>query len=179
MRYLILLFSLTAGQFVVASPIVPPLEAELVNESSSQIVMGHQIVLGSLRKINHEPEPEDSKFVRGRKSTWIYYVPQMQHTQNVSDYLKVQFEQLGTVLFNCAGRTCGSSSYWANQLLRKALLYGPEQYQHYYAIELFDGSGYLVVYIGQRATRKIYLYVETVDTRIEAPIIEQSATKSP
>jgi hypothetical protein len=63
-------------------------------------------------------------------------------------------------LFECSGRRCGSSNYWANTVFSAAILYGPEQYQHYLVTRLENGN-YLAVYVAMRGTRKVYVHIET------------------
>ena len=138
--------------------------AELVEEEIQDDVASHLIVLGALEKINHELEPENSEVRNGKKSSWTYYLPQARRTREVRQFYLPQLDSLGRIAFECSGRTCGSSTYWANRIFERAILYGPEQFQHFVIVELADNSGYLSVYIGQRATRKIYVHIERVET---------------
>lgn len=134
-------------------------QVDALNESEKTT---HLIVLGALEKINHELEPEHSITVDGRKASRTYYLPLARRTKEVSKFYREQLLSHGELAFECYGRTCGSSSYWANRILGHAILYGPEQFQHYQVYALPDDGGYLAVYVGQRATRKIYGYPESV-----------------
>ena len=136
--------------------------AELVESVDERENTTHLIVLGALEKINHELEPEQSTISDGRKSSRTYYLPLARRTRDVSRFYREQLVLRGDLAFECQGRTCGSSSYWANRILGHAILYGPEQFQHYQIYELPDDGGYVAVYVGQRATRKIYAHVESV-----------------
>ena len=136
--------------------------AELVEAVDERENTTHLIVLGALEKINHELEPEQSTISDGRKSSRTYYLPLARRTRDVSRFYREQLVSRGDLAFECQGRTCGSSSYWANRILGYAILYGPEQFQHYQIYELPDDGGYVAVYVGQRATRKIYVHVESV-----------------
>ena len=136
--------------------------SELIDGRDEREKTSHLIVLGALEKINHELEPEESAVYSGWKSTRTYYLPLARRTAEVSGFYRKQLHLLGELAFECRGRTCGSSSYWANRILDKAILYGPEQFQDYQIFSLYDDSGYLAVYVGQRATRKIYVHIEHV-----------------
>lgn len=136
--------------------------AELVGEEAGDEPVFHLIVLGSLEKVNHELEPEESSIVKGIKSSQTFYLPQARRTKEVMAFYAAQLESQGEIVFQCRGRGCGSSSYWANKILGRAFLYGPEQHQHFMIAELPDEAGYLAVYVGQRATRKIYVHLEQV-----------------
>ena len=142
-----------------------PLGAELVDQESNDTLQYHLVVLGALEKVNRELEPEASEFVQARKRSWTWYLPEARRTERVFNHYLNEVEPLGELAFTCSGRGCGSSSYWANTIFKHAILYGPEQFQHYLAIRLGDGSGFLVVYIGERATRKIYVHIEQITTK--------------
>jgi len=136
--------------------------AALVDSLDESEKSMHLIVLGALEKVNHELEPEQLTMLAGRKSSRTYYLPLARRTKEVSTFYRGQLVLQGELTFECYGRSCGSSSYWANHILGQAILYGPEQFQHYQVYELPDEGGYLAVYVGQRATRKIYVHVESI-----------------
>jgi hypothetical protein len=136
--------------------------SELVDESADRERGSHQVVLGKLRKVNNVLLPESAETVQGVKSTRTYYLPEARRTEDVGEHFSRQLDGLGEIVFVCKGRTCGSSSYWANKVFQHSILYGPEQHQQYYVARLDGGASYLVVYVGQRATRKIYAHLERV-----------------
>ena len=138
--------------------------SDLTEESIDLHEASHRVVLGSLKKINNQLKPERSETVRGRKSAYTYYLPEARRTGEVGAHFETQLTRIGQIVFQCQGRTCGSSSYWANKVLDRAILYGPEQFQQYYVAKLNDESGFVAVYVGQRATRKIYVHVEVIGT---------------
>ena len=70
------------------------------------------------------------------------------------------------VLYSCGGRECGSSNYWANDIFRNRILYGPERNQYFIAFRAnpaLEESPYFSVYIITRVNRKIYAYIEIVE----------------
>lgn len=136
--------------------------AELVEQIDRGAVSSHLIPQGALEKINRVLEPEQSVVVRGTKAVSIYYLPLERRTSEVASYYRERLASVGRMVFECGGRTCGSSSNWANRIFGHSILYGPEQYQYYFNVELPDEAGYLSVYIGERATRKIYLYFQYI-----------------
>lgn len=161
MRYLIFFF-LLATALAEASDfpeLVHPTGAELVKEQVDATKAAYQVVLGALEKINRQLEPEASETVIATRAARTYYLPQSRRTAKVLAHYQPQLEALGELLYQCSGRTCGSSSYWANRIFDEAILYGPEQYQHYLVLQIGDSADYLAVYIGQRATRKIYVHI--------------------
>ena len=159
-----LVFSSSITEASVLDSLQPPQNSELVDSTDSDQVKPHLVVLGALEKINHELEPEQSTSMVGRKSSRTYYLPLARKTSSVVEFYRDQLSVQGEIAFECRGRTCGSSSYWANKILGRSILYGPEQFQHYVVYQLPADSGYLAVYVGQRATRKIYVHIEAVSS---------------
>ncbi|MEM7279819.1 MAG: DUF4892 domain-containing protein [Pseudomonadota bacterium] len=163
-----LLLQVTIGS---ASPMIGDYElsltqgAELVDERFESEVVSHEVVLGSLEMINRQLTPEDSTWVRGTRIGYTYFLPDARDTQVVMDDILTQLSELGELAFQCEGRGCGSSNYWANRIFDQAILYGPVRYQRYTAVKLNDDTGYVVVYVGMRATRKIYVKIQHVDTQ--------------
>ena len=130
--------------------------------SSTPAATSHALVLGALEKINNELVPERIETFRGIKTTYTWYLPEARRTVEVGIFFEQALSGLGQMLFQCKGRECGSSSSWANKIFNRPILYGPEQHQHYYVLKSTDGSSFLTLYIGQRATRKIYLHIEHI-----------------
>lgn len=147
---------------VAGLELVLPPGAELVESETAEQAARHMVVLGSLERVNQQLVPEGSEFVFGTKSTWTWHLPQSRRTRDVSRDFEAQLADLQQV-FHCRGRGCGPSNYWANQIFERAILYGPVQHQYYRAFRLNDTDSYLLVYVGQRATRKIYLHIEYVE----------------
>ena len=136
--------------------------AELVDESDDGSAMARLVVLGALEKVNNELVPEKSVNLRGKLAFRTWYLPQARKTDAVAAHYRTQLAGQGELLFSCEGRSCGSSSHWANKVFDQAILYGPEQFQHYLIAWLEEQGGYLALYIAQRATRKIYAYAQWI-----------------
>ena len=176
MRYLALLVFISSPGFAAGAqgtPVTaekvelsPYLAAEAVSEQWSS-ASSHLLILGALEKVNHVLQPERSEVVAGRRFQETLYLPEARRTEQVFDHYRQQLLSLGELLFECDGRACGSSSYWANRVFEEAVLYGPEQYQKYAIVRRNDGRGYLAVYVGQRATRKIYVHLVHFLTVVE------------
>ena len=120
-------------------------------------------------------EPESLEFVSGSRQSTTYYIPNERRVGKVMEFYKDQLNNSARILFECSGRDCGSSNYWANTVFKVPILYGPEQYQNYVVGKTADRGDYVSVYIGQRGTRKIYVHVETTITSLESPIADEVA----
>ena len=149
--------------------------AEVVKSNTDPKVITRKIFLGSLEKINNILEPESVEFVSGSRQSTTYYIPNERRVDKVAEFYKDQLNKSARILFECAGRDCGSSNYWANTVFQTRILYGPEQYQNYLVGKTTDRGDYVSIYIGQRGTRKIYVHVETTITALESPIADDVA----
>ena len=70
------------------------------------------------------------------------------------------------VLFQCKGRSCGSSSQWASRVFERRLLYGRDDTQRYAAYQISESAGvWLVVYSSARSTNR--QYIQTVLIRAQ------------
>jgi hypothetical protein len=66
----------------------------------------------------------------------------------------------GDPLFSCRGRDCGRSNYWANNIFKQAILYGPDTNQFYFAGEHADAL--IALYIIERGNKRIYAHLEVL-----------------
>ena len=149
--------------------------AEVVGSNTDPKVTTRRIFLGSLKKINNVLEPESLEFVSGSRQSTTYYIPNERRVGKVMEFYKDQLSKSARILFECHGRDCGSSNYWANTVFQTPILYGPEQYQNYLVGRLIDQGDYVSIYIGQRGTRKIYVHIETTITSLKSPIADDVA----
>lgn len=75
----------------------------------------------------------------------------------VDHYLK---QVGGDPLFSCKGRDCGRSNYWANNIFKQAILYGPDTNQFYFAGEHADAL--IALYVIERGNKRIYAHLEVL-----------------
>jgi len=173
-RWLFLVLGLTVlGESASAQTLLDNYPgAELVKESGP--APGNQrIVLGALEKIQNHVEPEVQKFVSGDRYSFTYRLSEARRTGQVSDFFRDQIVARGQLMFECHGRRCGSSNYWANGVFRQAILYGPEQYQHYLAAR-FEGQtdSIALIYVAERGTGDIYLQLEVIEVQTPGERVE-------
>lgn len=136
-------------------------------ERSLERDINYRFVLGSLERVRGEVIPEDFERLRGDVTRITYEVSQEFTGEDVYQFFTEQLDSRNyALLFTCQGRGCGSSNYWANDIFRNRILYGPESNQYYLAFRanpgLEDGP-YFSVYIITRVNRRIYAYVEIVE----------------
>ena len=134
--------------------------SQLVDSAEEESVSTHRIMLGALERVNHEITPEVSRYVQGKRIRKTYLLVDEQRTNLVFGFYVDQLARQGQVLYECAGRACGSSNDWANGVFERRILYGPEQYQHY-SVGLVKDQ-YLAIYVAQRATGQVYVHVDII-----------------
>ena len=141
-------------------------DSEII-ERDLQRDINYRIVLGALERVRGEVIPEDSERLRGDVTKITYEVSQEFTGEDVYAFYQEQLTAKNyELLYSCGGRECGSSNYWANDIFRNRILYGPERNQHFMAFRVnpaLEESPYFSVYIITRVNRKIYAYIEIVE----------------
>lgn len=136
-------------------------------ERGLQRDINYRLVLGGLERVRGEVIPEDSQRLRGDVTTLTYEVSQSFRGEDVYQYFQDQLEERNyEVLFDCTGRGCGSSNYWANDIFRNRILYGPESNQFYMAFRANSGlenDPHFALYIITRVNRRIYAHIQVVE----------------
>ena len=148
-------------------------EIEVVEDIS------YRLVLGTLQRNREEVIPENSQRLRGDVTKLTYQVSQQFNGEDVHNFFIEQIAEKGyEVLFTCSGRACGSSNYWANDIFRNRILYGPERNQYFLAIRAPKQdapAAHISLYIITRANRRIYAYLEIVEEVVSSGVISMVA----
>jgi hypothetical protein len=164
--------SVAAAQSVDLYP-----RAELVKAESDAVSRRRQVILGTLKKIRNEVRPEAAIWVEGTLDRQTFHVPDARSSDAVAAHFQQVLADSGEILFQCAGRDCGSSNIWSSTIFERPIIYGPARYQSYFVARLAASpSGnasaqqeYLIVYVAQRATRKVYFHIDRI---LGAPLAE-------
>ena len=136
----------------------------------------YRVVLGSLQSARGQVAPEASERVRGKLTRILYQVPNSYSGQDVYDFFVEQMRLRGyRELFTCAGRACGSSEYWANDIFGSRILYGPVRNQFYLAMGS-DPAGlfYISAYVITRINRQLLAYLEIIEPVAAAAVPTQA-----
>jgi len=141
--------------------------------------VNYQLVLSGLQRTRGVVTPDDSERLRGDVTKMVYEVSQEFTGEDAFQFFREQIQEKNyTELFSCTGRGCGSSNYWANDIFRNRILYGPERNQHYLAMRADNGlenPPHIALYIITRSNRRIYAYLEIVEVggaQIRIDVIE-------
>ncbi|MEH6565424.1 MAG: DUF4892 domain-containing protein [Halopseudomonas sp.] len=138
----------------------------------------HQVVIGSIRRINNQLRAEREVRASGEllRATW-----QIKDGYSPDEAFRDALQQLTqlphTLLYTCEGRECGSSSLWANQVFKNSQLYGPEEDQRYLALRL-DGEQqrFVSLYSITRGNKRSYLHL---DQFTPSPAISEALYPTP
>ena len=151
-------------------PLISPFpDSELVDVEFVEAA-NYRLVLGTLQRTRGVVVPQDSRRLRGDITKLRYQVAQQFSGEDVFDFFRQQFTDRGyTMLFTCSGRECGSSNYWANDIFRNRVLYGPQLNQHYLVVQA--GDAHIVLYIITRGNRRLFAYLEIIEPQGSVPAI--------
>ena len=127
--------------------------------------VNYRVVLGSLQSSRGQVAPEASERVRGNLTRILYEVSSGFTGQDVYDFFLEQMRARGyRELFTCAGRACGSSEYWANDIFGNRILYGPVRNQFYLAMGSEPAGQFFVsAYVITRINRQLLAYLEIIE----------------
>ena len=118
-----------------------------------------RVVLGGIENVPRGIVAENEILLEGRQSVSVFEAPPSMSHEAVRDALVANRADRLQQQFSCDGRACGSSGDWANGILGYRILYGPEQYQHYWVGRDPGGEHWESVYVGRRGNGKVYYLV--------------------
>lgn len=152
-------------------------QSKIVNQDPLSSTQSFELISGPVKRINSLLSPESKVLVEAKKLSKTLLSDDRRNAKSVFQYYQSQLETDAEVIFQCSGRSCGPSTYWANIVYKNALLYGPEQYQHYILARIGASQPYhLAIYIGQRATGQVYVQHDVF--LAELPKANESLMKS-
>jgi hypothetical protein len=124
------------------------------------------LVLGKVDSIRRDLRIEDQLTLAASLESVTYQMPDGTPVDAVLDHY---LRELGSdVLYQCAGRACGRSNDWANQVFGQAVLYGPDRNQRYVAREW---QGRLVsLYVIERGSQRVYAHLRFIEPAGELAI---------
>ena len=122
--------------------------------------------------------PSQDLRLAGELQQFTWEIPRSHQPAEPFEAMRAQLQQLGAkILYQCAGRECGASNIWANDLFRYATLYGRDDSQHYLAAQL--NGQHFALYAVRRGNQRVYLHLdlissdEAVETAWYAPLDAQ------
>jgi hypothetical protein len=130
----------------------------------------YSLALGRMQRAAGRVAPSQYERFQGYLRRITYEIPDGFTAQETFNHFRNQL--LGPnqrELFNCQGRDCGSSNFWANDLFGNRILFGPENGQFYMA-STYQGelqqdavNGYAALYVVTRANRRLYAHIDFLE----------------
>jgi len=122
-----------------------------------------RFIMGRVDSIRRDLRIGDELNLQAAVETVTYQMPEGVAVDAVRDHYLSQLA--GDVLFQCAGRGCGRSNDWANQIFDDATLYGPDRNQRYVALEW--QSRLVALYVIERGNKRVYAHLRFFEPRGE------------
>lgn len=123
----------------------------------------HWLVLGAVERIQGVMTPEAQLRLPAEVSSWIWQLPVGHTGDEAFEQIKTQVDKQAITLYECAGRTCGLSNDFANQVFGHAILYGRDSDQRYWiGLESEQSNVVWLIYSSSRSSKQIYVYVEKI-----------------
>jgi hypothetical protein len=118
--------------------------------------------LGALQKIGGRWQHKHSEALGGELTSVTWQLKEGFTAEEAFAWYAQQLPGDAQLLFECGGRSCGSSAQWANRVFDERVLYGHDERQHYAAWRLSkdDVSWVLVLYAVDRANRRHFLRMD-------------------
>jgi hypothetical protein len=120
--------------------------------------------LGALQKVGGRWRHKQSQALRGELTRTTWQVDDGFTAEEAYDWYRRQLSADAELLFECQGRSCGSSAQWADRVFGERVLYGHDERQHYSAWRLQKDSAtwFIVLYASDRANRRHFLRLDTL-----------------
>lgn len=129
----------------------------------SRTVSDYRLMLGAVVKIDRQVRADRDLRLAGELKQFTWEVPRSHEPSEPFEAMREQLQQRGAkFLYQCAGRECGASNIWANDLFRYANLYGRDDSQHYLVSQL-DGM-HFALYAVRRGNQRVYIHLDLISS---------------
>lgn len=134
-----------------------------------------EYALGRVDKTRRDVRVEHEVRTAATREWATYEMPSGVQTGDVIEHYLAVIG--GEPLFTCSGLDCGRSNLWANEIFNRAMLYGPDRNQFYYAGRYHDHL--IALYVIERGSKRVYAHLEVLkpETRVAVRPNEQLAER--
>lgn len=156
-----LLFSLLISSFSLG--LEPPPFAKL-NTETNQSLSDYRVVLSGLKRQQAQTFAEKEQRLSGKlwSRTWLAF--KGYELDKISQFFLSQLNE-ADILYQCQGRACGSSQFWANSVFEAPTLLGRDDQQRYFvALKSGQPNKLYVFYASKRHTGQIRFHLDVLDT---------------
>ncbi|MBR9828562.1 MAG: DUF4892 domain-containing protein [Oceanospirillales bacterium] len=122
----------------------------------------YRLMLGGIVKINGLVRSDREQRLQAQLTQFTWQLPSGYTPEAGFNYLRAQLLDKGSqVLFECAGRQCGPSSLWANDIFGQSRLYGVDSSQFYAAFSM--QRAHVALYAVRRGNGRVYLHLDVLE----------------
>ena len=125
----------------------------------------YTLPISAMRKVNGVIAAEYNMQLSGSISSYTWEVLPGLSAKVVHEKALQELQMADAqIMYQCHGRTCGSSNQWANQVFKQSRLYGLDSQQSYAALKQNGktGQNYYALYSTQRGNKKVYFHLEMI-----------------
>jgi outer membrane protein OmpA-like peptidoglycan-associated protein len=165
---------LLAGFLVVLSVVsraeMQPFPYSSIERQSAAEVPDYRLILSKVSKINGRISIEKSRRLNAQVRSTLYRINDGFPLKEAWNFYQQQLQrQSAEVWYQCHGRECGISAFWANSIFGQAKLGGPDSNQLYgvYHWRSSERSHIAVIYGITRANKRVYIQVDQMTAQVE------------
>ncbi len=122
----------------------------------------YNLPLSNLKRLGRGWQPIKSTLLQGDRTSSLYQLGRSTELNSVYEHYRQELVTGSTVLYECAGRDCGSSNVWANNFFNEYRLYGVDDNQFLLVTKNQTNSLYQVLYINRRGAGDVMVYVDRI-----------------
>lgn len=141
-------------------PIEPFRDADVLYRQQAGEVDSHSVPVARARRNDGFVQARKTERLRGRKRSYTWSHPRGVGAQQVYEHLRAQLPE--DAWYECVGRACGVSSFWAYEQFGISDLHGRDRDQRYAALPLADG-GVAMLYVIRRGTSEVLAHLEVIE----------------
>ncbi len=150
--------------YAFAAPVFEPWSHAVELSRSGPEEADYLLGLGALQKVGGRWRHKHSEALHAQLERITWQINEGFTAEEGFDRMREQLPADAQLLFECSGRSCGSSAQWANRVFGQRVLYGHDERQHYAVWRLQqDGATWSIVfYAVDRANRRHYLHMDLI-----------------
>ncbi|MEP5765639.1 MAG: DUF4892 domain-containing protein [Halieaceae bacterium] len=154
---------LSANSVLCAEGLEPqPWQHSTEFSRSEAAVSEYMLGLGALQKVGGRWRHKKSETLGGELLRVTWKINEGFTAEEGFDWQRQQLPEDAVLLYECSGRSCGSSAQWASRVFNERVLYGHDERQRYgvWRYQAAGASWTLVLYAVDRANRRHFLHMD-------------------
>lgn len=151
-----------AGEEFVPEDIRPFANARVTQSSGLGPLDTHLVPVDRITRAGDAARTGPNRTLEGRSRSLTWNHPRGVDADEVFLHLREQLPD--DAWFQCDGRGCGASTYWAHDVYGIANLYGRDSSQHYVAVprSTTEGPAVVMLYVSERGTREVFAHIREI-----------------